>query len=144
MLDSLRRLPAADMSKLATFDVGTDALGAHQLGVKPNYCFIDGEHTDRAVLRDARFCRAALDGVGIVAFHDAGLVKPAIRDFLREEWSEVSYAIGFGGSVFALELGDLGILRSSIVERAIASRWHYIVWTIANRHRHSSAPLLAA
>lgn len=144
MLASLSNLPAADMSKLTTFEVGTDALQPAQLPVKPDYCFIDGEHTDEAALRDARFCALALGGAGIIAFHDCELIKPAIRDFLHEAWPEVSFALAFTGYTFALELGNLGILRSAVIDRAVASRWHSVVWNIANRSRHSATALLAA
>src|SRR5262249_40027807 len=90
MLSLLRRLPAAEMSKLTTFDVGTDALRPNQLPIKPAFCFIDGEHTDEAAFRDARFCHAALDSAGIIAFHDSEAVRGAIRHFLREARHDVS------------------------------------------------------
>lgn len=151
MTASLSRLPAADMSKLTAFDVGTEALRPGQVPVKSDFCFIDGEHTDQAVTRDARFCCATLRGSGIIAFHDCELVKPAIHDFLREAWHDVSYALAFtrststvGGGVFALELGDLGILRSPVIDRAIASGWHSRLWRVANRQRVSAEVLLLA
>ena len=144
MLAALRRLPSAEMSKLTTFDVGTDALRLDQLPVKADYCFIDGEHTDEAVLRDARFCSAALHGSGVIAFHDSDVIEPAIRAFLREAWPTVSYALAFTGPVFALELGDRGLLRSAVVDRAISSTWHGLLWRFANRQRRSASTLLAA
>jgi hypothetical protein len=145
----LSQLPAADMDKLATFERGTDALTPSDLPVKPDYCFIDGEHTDLAVLRDARFCAEALHGAGVIAFHDSDLLEPAIRSFVRDVWADVSFGVAFeatggGGGVFALELGDRGILRSPLVARAIGSRWHSVVWRRASGFRRSPVPFLLA
>ena len=61
MLENLKRLPGADLGKLRTIDAGTDSVDPAELGLRPTLCFVDGEHTDAAVLRDAGFCRAALD-----------------------------------------------------------------------------------
>jgi hypothetical protein len=144
MVRLLSELPNADMGKLVTFDVGTEALSPSDLPARPDYCFIDGEHTDEAVLRDARFCANALGGRGVIAFHDHDVVEPAIRTFLREAWRDVSMAIAFNGLVFALELGGEGVLRSDVVDRAIASRWHSAAWRLASRPRRSPLPLLGA
>jgi hypothetical protein len=52
-------------------------------------------------------------------------------------------AVAFTGSVFAVELGDTSVLRSPAVERAIASKWHSLVWRATSQAR-SAGPLLAA
>ena len=144
MRELLATVPGAYLGKLSTFEIGTDKLRIDDLPARPDYCFIDGEHTDEAALRDARFCARALpDSGGVVAFHDYSLVEPAIRAFLREAWRDVSRAVAFAGLMFALELGDTGILRSTSVDRAIASRWHSVAWRLAGRSRRSPLPLLA-
>ena len=83
MLDLLDEVPGADLSKLRTFEVGTDVLSAAELPGAPAMCLIDGEHTREAALRDARFCLEALGGAGVIAFHDSNVVQPAIDDFVR-------------------------------------------------------------
>jgi hypothetical protein len=93
MLAGLRELPEADVDKITTFDAGTESVSVAELPVRPDYCFIDGEHTDAAVLRDARFCAEAMGGRGVVAFHDSNIVGTGIRDFLRESWSDVSLVV---------------------------------------------------
>jgi hypothetical protein len=82
---------------------------------RPAYCFIDGEHTHDAAVRDARFC----------AF--SGPLGP--RD---------------GGGVFALEIGLGGLLQAPVVRRAVGSRWHWEVWRVVNRARRSALPFLIA
>ncbi len=152
MLELLRELPDVDMGKLTTIDASTDGIRPSDLGVAPNYCFIDGEHTHSAALRDAHFCAEAMGGTGVIAFHDYPIVGSAIGAFLRENWREISYAVAFNGplhpafagGVFALEMGGSGVLRHSTIERAIGSRWHDAVWRLANRPRRTALPFLTA
>lgn len=152
MLDGLRELPDVCMDKLVTFDSGTDSLRPEELPSRPDYCFIDGEHTVEAVLRDAEFCAEALDGNGVISFHDYSLVGPAISVFLRRHWSEISRAVAFTGSdepsagsgVLALELGDRGFLKHPAVKLAIGSCWHSIGWRIASLSRRHVEPFLLA
>lgn len=152
MRELLGQLPAVDMDKLTTFDGATDTLRPADLPSRPTYCFVDGEHTHDAVLRDAHFCAEALGGVGVIAFHDYALIGSAIRTFLRENWTEIGFALAFkrprhpegGGGVFALELGGAKLLRHRSIERAVASSWHSIAWTAASRFRRSPVPLFKA
>jgi hypothetical protein len=144
MLALLGDVPGADLSKLVTLEVGTDGLRPAALPTRPHYCFIDGEHTDEAALRDARFCANALEGQGVVAFHDADVVRDGIKAFVREAWSEIPMAIAFTGSIFAVELGGAGILRSGAVERAISSKWHSVVWRITSKPRRTPLALFGA
>jgi hypothetical protein len=83
MLSLLAGVPDADMSKLETVDESTEDLSPGRFA-RPDFCFIDGEHTYAATLRDARFCRSVMQGAGVIAFHDFIIVERAIRDFLRE------------------------------------------------------------
>jgi hypothetical protein len=149
MRSLLAAVPAADMSKLTSFDCGTEALTPRDLPGRPDLCFIDGEHTDRAVLRDARFCAGALSETGVIAFHDHVLVRPGIRAFLTEVWSEVSRAMvlsvgaSHGGGVFALEVGDAGILDTPVVAKAVDSTWKRVAWRLASQPRRSPRAFFA-
>jgi Methyltransferase domain len=82
MLARLSRVPGADLSKLTTIDASTPELNPTDLNA--DLCFIDAEHTDVAVLRDARFCRQVVRERGVILFHDRTLVDHGIRQFLRE------------------------------------------------------------
>lgn len=144
MLDLLAQLPSVDLDKLTTLESSTDRMSAYDLDRRPDFCFIDGEHSNDAALRDARFCAEAMRGRGVIAFHDYQLVEPAIRTFLREAWRDISHAIPLPGQVFALELGGTGVLRTPVMERAIGSRWHSRVWTLASKPAGSAAAFLGA
>jgi hypothetical protein len=151
MLELLSRVPGADMAKLATFETTTETMSPAALPQRPHYCFVDGEHTDDAVLTDARFCAEALDGTGVIAFHDWGIVRSAIKAFVREHRRDISFALAInrpynptaGYGVFALELGAKGILRHPALVRATGAR-SYGIWAAANRPRRSALPLLLA
>jgi hypothetical protein len=148
MLSLLRALPAADLDKLATFEAGTESLRPADLPEKPDLCFIDGEHTDEAALRDARFCAEALQGAGIIAFHDCQLLREGIGEFVREAWRDLSgalmFAVGPVTGVFAVELGDRQMLGQPLVHRAVGSRWHSTVWSTVSRAERSPRPALLA
>jgi hypothetical protein len=148
MLSLLRALPAADLDKLTTFETGTEALRASELPEKADLCFVDGEHTDEAAFRDARFCAEALEGAGIIAFHDCQLLRDGIGAFLGEAWTEISaavmFAVGPVTGVFALELGGRQMLRQPVVRRAVGSRWHSTVWGAVSRVERSARPALLA
>jgi hypothetical protein len=144
MLELLSTIPDVNLGKISTFTAGTDELRPADLPARPDYCFIDGEHTDHAALRDARFCADALaDAGGVIAFHDCSMVGPGIRTFVKEAWGDISIVLAFNGEVFAIELGDSGILRSSVIDRAIESKWHTVGWRMASRSSRSALPLLA-
>jgi hypothetical protein len=147
MRSLLRELPGVDMRKLTTFEADSVTLRAGDLPVTPDLCFIDGEHTREAVLRDARFCAQAMPSGGVIAFHDYDLIAAGIRDFVREAWDRISHALAFrlegGGGVFALELGEAGLLRCPVVDRVVGSRWHSATWRVTSC-RGSATPFLLA
>lgn len=149
MLESLSQVPGADLGKLTAFETTTEAMDPAALPQRPDCCFIDGEHTNDAVLNDARFCAEAMAGAGVIAFHDWGIVRSAIKAFVRERRRDISFALainrpgnpGAGYGVFALELGEKGILRHPALERATGDR-SYRIWATANRPRRSALPLV--
>jgi predicted O-methyltransferase YrrM len=103
MLENLRGVPGADLSKLETFEASTEELDPETFA-PPDLCFIDGEHTNEAALRDARFCRAVMRGRGVIAFHDSYAVEEGILAFLREA-PRPHRAYSLRSSVFVVELG---------------------------------------
>jgi hypothetical protein len=137
MMRLLGDVPDADMSKVVTLEMRSEDLQVAQLPGRPEFCFIDGEHTDEAVIRDGELCMAAIDGEGVIAFHDYPVVQPGIRHFLRTHWRDLSMAMALSGLVFVVEAGGRGALRSAAINRAIGSSWHRVAWTAANRARQS-------
>jgi len=112
MLENLRGVPGADLSKLETVEESSEDLDPEAFA-PPDFCFIDGEHTNQAALRDARFCRAAMRGAGVIAFHDSYAVERAILTFLRET-PRPHRAYSLRSSVYVVELG----IERSLLEDA--------------------------
>jgi hypothetical protein len=110
MLANLRAVPGIDLSKLETVERSTEELRLDDYQ-PPDLCFIDGEHTNVAALRDARFCREVMRGSGVIAFHDSYAVETAILTFLRET-PRPHRAYSLRSSVFVVELGTTHRLLS--------------------------------
>jgi methyltransferase family protein len=112
MLEGLTAVPGADLGKLRTFDDSVEGISTE--GLTAELCFVDGEHTHDAALRDARFCRA-VSPQGTIAFHDCTLVKSAIEAFAAE--SQPCATLDLPGEMFAVELGPPRILQSASIRR---------------------------
>jgi Methyltransferase domain len=118
MLENLKGLPGANTAKLTTIDAGTDAVDPAGLDTRPALCFVDGEHTDEAVLRDGRFCRAVLEDDGCIAFHDAWIVYRGLEAFVGELAVDgIPFeAYVLPSCVFVVELGGAGLAGSPTLE----------------------------
>ena len=84
MLGWLKKIPNADISKIKTFETTVAGLNGKSLAARPHLCFVDGEHTDDAVLSDARFCLSVIAEGGVILFHDTNLVFNGLQTFLDE------------------------------------------------------------
>ena len=110
MIRNLESVPGADLAKLHTIEAGTDEIRANSLPTRPQLCFIDGDHTVGAVLRDACFCRQATRNDGAIAFHDRPLVMPAIERFIEGLDGSSHRAYPLRGSIYVIELGPTRLL----------------------------------
>ena len=109
MLNWLKRIPGADISKITTFETTTKSLTEEMLGARPHLCFVDGEHTDAAALGDARFCLSVLAENGAILFHDANLVFNGLQAFLHElsGSGRTFHPHILPGSLFLVEIGAI-------------------------------------
>ena len=127
MLRLLEQVPGANLDKLHTFEAGTRDLSPCVISSAPRLCFIDGEHTNPAAACDADFCREVVRVPGVIAFHDAPVVAPAIGRFLAKSG-------GFGyrlrDLIFVVELGGRGIFNHPLIREMTFNRDE---WIWANR-----------
>jgi hypothetical protein len=137
MLELLAAVPGADVTKIETIELGTEAIDPQALE-RPDLCFVDGEHTAAAALRDGRFCRAVLRGRGVIAFHDFWIVAAAILRFLRETKGARGYLLR--SSVFVVELGGATVGTDSRI--AAQRRLGPAAWRVLATLR--AAPLVLA
>ena len=73
MIEALSGIPDADMRKLRVFDSDASEVPATEIA-PPDYCFVDAEHTDRAIQSDYAFCEAVSRGDLVFLAHDAYIV----------------------------------------------------------------------
>ena len=120
MITNLRSVPEGNVAKVETVEASTaDLVGADY---RSDLGFVDGEHTNEAALRDARFCLRAIRGNGVIAFHDRAVVEPGIRRFIRESRSYRAYPLRT--SIFVVGFGGVTILDDVIGQLARpAIRW---------------------
>jgi hypothetical protein len=118
MLTLLGGLDDAEVGKIVALEASTDAIDPASIGPKPALAFIDGEHTDSAALRDARFCKNALgEAGGVIAFHDSWVVFRAVGAFLGElEQEGVEFhAVLLPDCIVAVEIGPPRLLATEVI-----------------------------
>ena len=140
MMRNLAAIPDADLQKVHNIDASTSELSAADLPARPDLCFIDGEHTDEAVLRDARFCLDATNGQGCIAFHDAHvLYRPLIRLVRELSENDVEHASYFlPHAVFLIELGAARLQENRHVQRMVLSNSEAYLWALNWNDRYWS------
>src|SRR4029079_9960690 len=91
--------------------------------------FIDGEHTDEAVLTDFQFCLDVLAENGAVLFHDASVTYYGLGQCLSHlDQMDVRYrAYSLPNIVFVIEIGDFPMHRNpAILDRLTNNQASYI------------------
>lgn len=109
MMAKLREIDAEAAEKVTTFESDASKIDHSRFKVRPDFCFIDGEHTDTAVTADFDFCLSVIQGNGVIAFHDAGIVPNAISQIVRklESLGKPFHAYLLAGEIFVIELGKV-------------------------------------
>jgi hypothetical protein len=128
MLHRLAGVPEAELGKLTTVDASTEDLDPNDYAA--DVCFIDGEHTNAAALRDARFSRAVLRDHGVLVFHDRTLVARGIRAFLRE-LPRGCRLYPLKHDLLVVEIGIPSLVTDPSVRRQVPRR----IWLAADRLR---------
>jgi len=127
MLERLSRLSGADLGKLTAIDGSTDQLDPGDY--RADLCLIDGQHTNAAVLGDARFCRQVIRDRGVIVFHDRTLVDDGIRQFLAELPMCRMYPLAH--ELFVVEINVPSLLSDARLKRQVPRA----AWVIADRFR---------
>jgi predicted O-methyltransferase YrrM len=137
MLENLRNVASENMEKLVTIDGDSRSISPSQVEEKIDLCFIDGEHTDEAVLADFKFCLNVLDQNGAIAFHDAQITYNGIAtciDHLEQTGVEF-HAYSLPSSLFVIEMGDFPLHKEpAIFEGLLSSHRSYLYSLQDNDH----------
>jgi hypothetical protein len=84
MLENLRRVAPDCLDKLHCYDADTRDIDPGKLPARPDFCFIDGEHSHRAVLSDFAFCLQASSPDAAICFHDDWIISRAIGTIMSD------------------------------------------------------------
>jgi hypothetical protein len=125
MYEQLQTVPGADLSKLTTIEKSTEDIAADSVTDPPDLCFIDGQHTDQAAIRDAIFCLNVAAPDALIVFHDAHAVPNAIGAVLR---TSGGYGYQMSDCLFVIERSGPRVF--DLVRDRVR---HPGIWSCANR-----------
>lgn len=115
MLAELKKVAPEKLGKIVTIDGDTKGIKTGEIKDKIQFCFIDGEHTDHAVISDFDFCLEVLDENGVIICHDAQITYNGIAECVKslEKANRKFRAYGLPSVAFVIEIGDFPIHRNS-------------------------------
>ena len=129
MMRLLGEIDTGQIAKIATIDAAASDIEPSSMDPKPDLCFIDGEHTNAAVLNDFEFCFKVLAPNGAIIFHDSNLVYRGIRTILASlRASGVDHTpMKLGGTVFAIAFGNSTVASDPYLRSISTSvRYHFL------------------
>lgn len=144
MLEKLREVAADKLEKVVTIDGDSRSIAPGMVTSEIDLCFIDGEHTDDAVLSDFKFCLEVLKPNGCIAFHDAQITYNGLADCVRhlEQSGRRFRAYTLPSIVFVIEIGDFPMHKEpAIFDRLTNSHQSYLYSLRDNDHYRRFANL---
>ncbi len=137
MIEQLRDVAPDSMDKITTIDGDSRSVDVAQVKEKIDLCFIDGEHTDEAVLADFKFCLDALQPNGCIAFHDAQITYNGLANCIEhlKKTGVTFYAYALPSVVFVVEIGTFPMHKEpAITERLLNNHESYLYSLQDNDH----------
>jgi hypothetical protein len=129
MLENLKQIAPEQIGKIATIDGDTREIPPSKIEEKATLCFIDGEHTDEAVMADFKFCLQVLAQDGAIIFDDAPIVYNAIAEAIEHlKRRAIKFrAFSLPDKLFAIEIGDFPLHENrAILERLLNNYQGYL------------------
>jgi hypothetical protein len=155
MLDLLSAIDPAAIKKIICFDQSAKDVNRAEIDPKPQLAFIDGEHTNKAALEDYSFCIEAIADDGVILFHDAWIIYPAIlaiHDRLRHQ-TPTAVPLFLAGSVFGIFLDPNLIFSDASLRELYQQNKNYFrgfrlrsffrkfvpspIWTVLKKAKHA-------
>lgn len=137
MMDAVGRLSVEGAAKITCIETDTAEIDADTITPRPDLCFIDGEHTDRAVVRDFTFCRTVLAPNGAIVLHDANVIHTGLAEIIRTlEYASVRFrAYHLPDVVFVIAFDDCALHETpAIREMLVDNHVGYLASLAANDH----------
>ncbi len=121
MLDKLARIDPGSIAKIVTFDGDASCLNANDIQPHPDLLFIDGEHTEAAIISDYRFCEQVVSEHGAILFHDFWITREAILNIcakLRRDGRPHTASL-LGGWVFGIFFDPEVVAHDACLSHAV-------------------------
>ncbi|HVU25674.1 MAG TPA: class I SAM-dependent methyltransferase [Opitutus sp.] len=147
MLANLARVPGADLAKLRTFESDSAALPPGAIVPRCHLVFIDGNHTQAAVLSDFRFAAGVASDDAVILFHDTFIVHPAIKRACRElrRQGRRFRALFLKDDIFALFLDPSLVDEDPYLSSQVAATtWSWLAYRLRGFCRRLGSPRHAA
>jgi hypothetical protein len=145
MVELLREVEPGQLGKLVCMDGDSKDLDPTTIEHAIDLCFIDGEHTDEAVLADFRFACAAMGDRGAIVFHDAQIVYKGLAEIIAglKSSGRPFRAYNLPDYLLVIEIGDMPLHRDPrIATMLVDNHVGYLASLQANDHYRRIANLL--
>lgn len=128
MYTLLSKISPKQINKLICIDKSTEEIKASEIKYDVDLCFIDGEHTNKAALRDFKFCLKHLKKDGIIIFHDANIVFEGIKKAIKYlEKNELKFqAFVLPDSLFVMSFNRKITQDSKVINKIIDNYKAYL------------------
>jgi len=136
MMDNLAKVAATD--KVTTIDGSSSDIEPAKIDVPVDLCFIDGEHTDNAVIADFKFCLETLNESGAVVFHDAQITYNGIAEclsLLKTRGVEFK-AYALPNIVFVVEIGDFPLHKHPAIHERLVNNHESYLFSLQNNDHY--------
>ena len=137
MMETLKQV-SENLDKIVTIDGESKSIEASQIADRIQLCFIDGEHTDEAVVSDFKFCLRVLDDNGAIVFHDAQITYNGIADCIKylEDNGLDFRAYVLPHIVFVVEIGDFPLRKNSAIAEMLSGNHHSFLFALQNNDHY--------
>ena len=137
MMETLAQV-SENREKITTIDGDSKTVNPSQITDKIQLCFIDGEHTDAAVVSDFKFCLRVLDDNGAIVFHDAQITYNGIADCIKYlDGSGLDFkAYVLPHIVFVVEIGDFPLHKNSAIAERLRDNYHSYLFALQNNDHY--------
>jgi hypothetical protein len=123
MIERLNGVSPGAAEKIECIDGDVSEVDPGRISEKPELCFIDGEHTDRAAWNDFNFCFRMMAPNGAVYFHDSMIVYNSLSrivEFLEDKGITFN-AYNLPDAVFVIEIGNFKMHRHPAIARMLVN-----------------------
>lgn len=137
MIELLKEV-AEDTGKITTIDGDTREIKPDTIDEKVDLCFIDGEHTDEAVISDFKFCLEALNAQGAIMFHDSQITYNGIAAAVEylEHNAIKFHAYILPSVLFVIEIGEFPLHAHPQIARLLVDNHQSYLFSLQDNDKY--------